>query len=46
LPRGGVNLVRPATVAINPNDYLQTEFLQMINKAQKIYKTKKGKKDG
>jgi len=33
-----------ATASYNPNDYLQTEFLQMINKAQKIYKTKKGKK--
>jgi len=33
-----------ATASYNPNDYLQTEFLQMIDKAQKIYKGKKGKK--
>jgi len=33
-----------ATAAYDPNDYLQTEFLQMIDKAQKIYKSKKGKK--
>jgi len=33
-----------ATSSYNQNDYLQTEFLQMIDKAQKIYKSKKGKK--
>lgn len=33
-----------ATAAHNPNEYLQTEFLQLINKAQKIYKNKKGRK--
>ncbi|MGG9961039.1 YfbK domain-containing protein [Ferruginibacter sp. SUN106] len=33
-----------ATAAYNQNDYLQTEFLQIIDKAQKIYKGKKGKK--
>ncbi|WP_462252069.1 vWA domain-containing protein [Ferruginibacter sp.] len=33
-----------ATAAHNQNDYLQTEFLQMIDKAKKIYKSKKGKK--
>jgi len=33
-----------ATAAHNQNDYLQTEFLQLIDKAKKIYKTKKGKK--
>ena len=33
-----------ATASYNPKDYLQTEFLQLINKAQKIYKSKKGKR--
>jgi Ca-activated chloride channel family protein len=33
-----------ATASYNENDYLQTEFLQIIDKAKKIYKTKKGKK--
>jgi Ca-activated chloride channel homolog len=33
-----------ATASYNPKDYLQTEFLQMINKAKKLYKGKKGKK--
>jgi Ca-activated chloride channel family protein len=33
-----------ATSSYNENDYLQTEFLQIIDKAKKIYKTKKGKK--
>ncbi len=33
-----------ATASYNPKEYLQTEFLQMINKAQKIYKSKKSKK--
>ena len=33
-----------ATASYNQNDYLQTEFLQLITKAQKIYKGKKGKK--
>ncbi|MBS1510029.1 MAG: von Willebrand factor type A domain-containing protein [Bacteroidetes bacterium] len=33
-----------ATESYNPNDYLQSEFLQLITKAQKIYKGKKGKK--
>jgi Ca-activated chloride channel homolog len=33
-----------ATAAHNQNDFLQTEFLQMIDKAKKIYKSKKGKK--
>jgi Ca-activated chloride channel family protein len=35
------------TIAIssyNQNDFLQTQFLQLIDKAQKIYKSKKGKK--
>jgi len=33
-----------ATASYNPKEYLQSEFLQMINKAQKIYKSKKGRK--
>jgi Ca-activated chloride channel homolog len=33
-----------ATASYNQKDYLQTEFLQMINKAKKLYKGKKGKK--
>ncbi|MGC4102687.1 vWA domain-containing protein [Ferruginibacter sp.] len=33
-----------ATSSYNEKDYLQTEFLQMIDKAQKIYKSKKTKK--
>ncbi len=33
-----------AAGSYNPKDYLQAEFLQLINKAQKIYKGKKGKK--
>jgi Ca-activated chloride channel homolog len=33
-----------ATAAHNQNDFLQVQFLQLIDKAQKIYKTKKGKK--
>ncbi len=33
-----------ALEAYNPNSYLQTEFLQMVDKAQKIYARKKGKK--
>ncbi|MGF2411486.1 vWA domain-containing protein [Ferruginibacter sp.] len=33
-----------ATSSYNTNDFLQTEFLQIIDKAQKIYKGKKGKK--
>jgi Ca-activated chloride channel homolog len=32
-----------ATASYNEKDYLQTEFLQMINKAKKLYKGKKGK---
>ena len=33
-----------AVGAYEPKDYLQTEFLQMIDKAKKIYKSKRGKK--
>lgn len=33
-----------ASASYNPKDYLQTEFLNMIDKAQKIYKSKKNKK--
>ncbi len=33
-----------AQVAYNPQDYLQTQFLDLIAKAKKIYKNKKGKK--
>lgn len=33
-----------ATAAYDPTDYLQSQFLQLIDKAQKIYKGKKGKK--
>ena len=33
-----------ATSSYNPNDYLQTQFLQLIDKAKKIYKGKKGKR--
>ncbi len=35
------------TIAVDsydPKDYLQTEFLQLIDKAKKIYKSKRGKK--
>jgi Ca-activated chloride channel homolog len=37
-------IITIATDAHNPNDYLQTQFLQLLTKAQKIYKSKKGKK--
>ncbi len=33
-----------ATASYNPKDYLQTEFLQVITKAKKLYKGKKGKR--
>jgi Ca-activated chloride channel homolog len=33
-----------ATASYNQKDYLQTEFLQMINKAKKLYKVKRGKR--
>jgi Ca-activated chloride channel family protein len=33
-----------ATASYKPSDYLQTQFLQLIEKAKKIYKGKKGKK--
>jgi Ca-activated chloride channel homolog len=33
-----------AVSSYNPNDYLQVAFLQLIDKAEKIYKSKKGKK--
>jgi Ca-activated chloride channel homolog len=33
-----------AAAAHNPNDYLQTQFLQIIEKARKVYKGKKGRK--
>jgi Ca-activated chloride channel homolog len=33
-----------ATASYNEKDYLQTEFLQMIDKAKKLYKGKKGKR--
>jgi Ca-activated chloride channel homolog len=33
-----------ATASYNPKDYLQTEFLQMITKAKKLYKGKRGKR--
>ena len=33
-----------AAASYNPNDYLQTQFLQLIEKARKIYKGKKGRK--
>jgi Ca-activated chloride channel homolog len=33
-----------ATASYNEKDYLQTEFLQMIYKAKKLYKGKKGKR--
>jgi Ca-activated chloride channel homolog len=33
-----------AAASYNEKDYLQTEFLQMIDKAKKLYKNKKGKK--
>jgi Ca-activated chloride channel homolog len=33
-----------ATSAYKQDDYLQTEFLHLIDKAEKIYKVKKGKK--
>jgi Ca-activated chloride channel homolog len=33
-----------ATASYDQRDFLQTEFLQMIDKAKKIYKSKKGKK--
>ncbi len=33
-----------ATAAYNPSDYLQAQFLQLIDKAQKIYKGKKNRK--
>lgn len=34
-----------ATASYNEKDYLQTQFLQLIDKARKIYKTKKGRKN-
>ncbi len=33
-----------ATASYDPNNYLQTEFLQLIEKAKKVYSTKKSKK--
>jgi Ca-activated chloride channel homolog len=33
-----------ASASYNEKDYLQTEFLQMIDKAKKLYKGKKGKR--
>jgi Ca-activated chloride channel family protein len=34
-----------AEAAYNPNDYLQAQFLVLVEKARKIYKGKKGKKN-
>ncbi len=33
-----------ATASYNEKDYLQTQFLQLVNKARKIYKSKKNRK--
>jgi Ca-activated chloride channel family protein len=33
-----------AAASYDPNNYLQTEFLQLIDKAKKVYSTKKSKK--
>jgi Ca-activated chloride channel homolog len=33
-----------ATASYNEKDYLQTQFLQLIDKARKVYKSKKGRK--
>lgn len=35
-----------AEAAHNPNDYLQSQFLILLDKARKVYKGKKGKKKG
>jgi Ca-activated chloride channel homolog len=38
------DIVAIAQNALNPADYLQTQFLVLVEKAQKIYKGKKGKR--
>lgn len=38
------DIVAIAQNAMNPADYLQTQFLMLVEKAQKIYKGKKGKR--
>ncbi|MEO6541513.1 MAG: von Willebrand factor type A domain-containing protein [Ferruginibacter sp.] len=41
-----MDIEKIATESYDPNSYLQTEFLQLINKAEEIYSPKKRKKKG
>jgi Ca-activated chloride channel family protein len=38
-------IIKIATESYDPNSYLQTEFLQLVNKAEEIYSPKKKKKN-